>query len=93
VIASFRHKGLQRLFEHDDGRKIQPDLVPRLRRILIALDTAEQITELRLFPGWRLHRLRGELQGNWSISVSGNWRVIFRFEEGDALDVDLMDYH
>ena len=93
MIASFRHKGLQRLFEHDDGRKIQPDLVPRLRRILIALDTAEQVIELRLFPGWRLHRLKGELQGYWSVSVSGNWRVIFRFEEGDALDVDLMDYH
>lgn len=76
---------------HD--RRIRDSQVPRLRRILIMLDTAEQIAELRLFPGWRLHRLKGELQGYWSISVSGNWRVIFRFEEGDALDVDLVDYH
>jgi proteic killer suppression protein len=92
MIAGFRHRGLQRFYNHDDARRI-PTESPRLRRILAALDTAERVTELGLFPGWRVHRLRGELQGYWSISVSGNWRVTFRFKQGDAFDVDLVDYH
>ena len=57
------------------------------------MDTAEKISELGLFPGWRLHRLRGDLKGYWSISVSSNWRVVFRFARGDFHDVDLIDYH
>jgi len=93
MIASFRHKGLQRFYEQGDARQIPTDLALRLRRIFAAVDTAQKITELGLFPGWRLHRLRGDLRGYWSISVSGNWRLVFRFKEGDAFDVDLVDYH
>lgn len=93
VIASFRHKGLQRLFEQDDACLVPTDLAARLRRILAALEAAEQLSELRLFPGWRLHQLRGERKGFWSLSVSGNWRIVFRFKDGDASDVDLVDYH
>lgn len=93
MIADFRHKGLQRLYARDDARQVPSELGNRLRRILLAVDAAEQISELRLYPGWRLHQLRGDLRGFWSISVSGNWRVVFRFKDGDAFDVDLMDYH
>ena len=93
MILSFRHKGLQRFYEHQDERRIPTELAPRLRRILAAVDTAQRTSELGLFPGWRVHRLRGEFKGYWSVSVSGNWRVVFRFKDGDAFDVDLVDYH
>ena len=93
MIVSFRHKGLQQLYDKDDARRVPSEFTPRLRRILSALETADQISELRLIPGWRLHQLRGELKGFWSLSVSGNWRIVFRFKDGDASDVDLVDYH
>jgi proteic killer suppression protein len=93
VITSFRHKALERLYVNDDARRLPAELVPRLRRVLAALDTAADVTDLRLFPGWRVHELKGELRGFWSISVSGNWRVVFRFHAGDASEVTLVDYH
>ncbi len=61
--------------------------------MLAAIDTASAVEEIALFPGWRLHRLKGDLAGYWSLTVTGNWRVVFRFENGDALDLDLVDYH
>ena len=64
----------------------------KIADILLAIDEAAQPQEVGLFPGWRLHPLKGELRGFWSVTVSGNWRVIFRFEKGDAFDVDLVDY-
>jgi len=93
MIVSFRHKGLERLYRDDDARRVPSELASRLRRILAALDTAEHISDLRLFPGWRLHELKGEWNGVWSLSVSGNWRLTFRFDDGDASDVNLVDYH
>jgi len=93
VIISFRHRGLERLYRHDDARYVSTAVAARLRRILGALDTAADVSELRRFPGWRLHELKGELRGYWSISVSANWRVVFRFDAGDATDVTLVDYH
>ncbi len=93
MIISFRHKGLERLYQYDDARYLSPALAPRLRRILAALDTASDVSELRRFPGWRLHELKGELGGCLSISVSANWRVVFRFDAGDASEVNLVDYH
>lgn len=66
--------------------------VKRLRIILALLDTAETLDDVAL-PGMRLHPLKGTLEGSYAVSVSGNWRVIFRFEEGDVLDVDYIDYH
>jgi len=93
VITSFRHKGLERLYISDDARRVPAKLAARLRRILAALDTAADVSDLRVFPGWRVHELKGELRGYWSISVSGNWRVVFRFNAGDASEVILVDYH
>ncbi|MGO9486582.1 MAG: type II toxin-antitoxin system RelE/ParE family toxin [Rhodomicrobium sp.] len=92
-IRSIRHKALSLLFHDDERRGLPADQVPRLRRILAALDAASGIEEMKAYPGWRLHALKGDLDGFWSLSVSGNWRLIFRFEDGDVFDVDLVDYH
>ena len=93
MIISFRHRGLERLYHCDDARYLSPALADRLRRILATLDTASDVSELRRFPGWRLHELKGELAGYRSISASANWRVVFRFDAGDASEVSLIDYH
>ncbi len=93
AIQSIRHKGLKRLFEDDDARALPAMFVSKLRDMLAAIDAASTVEEIGLFPGWRLHRLKGELAGHWSLTVTGNWRVIFRFENGDAFDLDLLDYH
>jgi proteic killer suppression protein len=93
AIQSFRHKGLKRLFDDDDARGIQANFISKLRDMLAAIDAASTVEEIALFPGWRLHRLKGDLAGHWSLTVSGNWRVVFRFESGDAFDLDLVDYH
>jgi len=92
VIESFQHKGLRRLFEDDDRRKVPVAQSDKIARILARLNEALRVQDMGL-PGYRLHPLKGELTGFWSVSVSGNWRVIFRFESGTAYDVDLIDYH
>lgn len=92
MIASFRHKGLERFYRTGSTRGIQVEHVTRLARILAALDAAEQPAELDL-PAYRLHPLRGSLQGYWSIRVSGNWRITFRFLGNDIELVDNLDCH
>ena len=92
MIESFQHKGLRRLFEDDDRRKVPAAHSDKIARILARLNEAMTVQDMGL-PGYRLHPLKGELTGFWSVSVSGNWRVIFRFENGTAEDVDLIDYH
>jgi proteic killer suppression protein len=92
-IVSFRSRVLKRLFENDDRRRISDRHVERVRDILVALDQATRIEDMSLYPGWRLHPLKGDLRGFWSVSVSGNWRVIFRFDKRMAYDVDFVDYH
>jgi toxin HigB-1 len=81
------------LFEADDAAGLPSEQAEKIADILAALDTAEQPADVALFPGWRLHPLKGELKGLWSVTITGNWRLVFRFEDGDALDVDLVDYH
>ena len=93
AIQTFRHKGLKRLFENDDARGIPAKFADKLRDMLAFIDTAMAAEEVGLFPGWRLHRLKGDLSDYWSLTVSGNWRIIFRFEQGDAHDLDFVDYH
>ncbi len=92
MIQSFRHKGLKLLFENGDRRKVQADHADKIERILARLEEASEAGDMGL-PGFRLHRLKGDLAGFWSVTVSGNWRVIFRFAGGHASDVDLIDYH
>ena len=92
MIQSFKHKGLRLFFEHDDASKLQPHHVEKIRRILYRLDEAKTIDDMNVV-GWALHQLSGTLKGFWSVKVNGNYRIIFRFEEGDAYDVDYVDYH
>lgn len=92
VIKTFRHKGLQKFFETGSKAGIQPDHEQRLRMRLAALDTATCIEDMDL-PGFRLHRLKGDRKGLWAVNVSGNWRIVFSFEGGNAFVVDYEDYH
>jgi len=92
VIRNFRHKGLKLLFEKGDRAKVQSEYADKIERILARLEESSAVDNMDL-PGFRLHLLKGKLAGYWAVSVSGNWRVIFRFEEGHASDVDLLGYH
>lgn len=92
VIVSFRHKGLQALYEKDSVKGVQAAQAPKLRRILSALDVAMSPDDLAI-PGFRMHRLAGKLVDHWSIWVNGNWRVTFRFIDSDVELVDYQDYH
>jgi toxin HigB-1 len=92
VIRTIKHRGLKRLHERGDRRGIRPDLADTVQEILTVLDAAESPAALDL-PGYRLHRLKGDLKGLWSVTVRSNWRIIFRFEGPDSFDVELIDYH
>ena len=92
-IRSIRHKGLRRLFEKGDGRGLPAASIDKLRDMLLAVQVAREIDDLSVMPGWRLHPLKGKLAGYWSLTVTGNWRLTFKFQDGDAYDLDLLDYH
>ena len=92
MIRSFRHKALKRLFEDDDRSKLSAHDVNKLQRILARLDSSSKPEDMSV-PGFRLHPLKGDMKGFWAVTVRANWRVIFRFDGEDALDVDLVDYH
>ena len=92
MIESFRHRGLKLLYEKGNRRRVPPGQADRVKRILARLDEATDPADMGL-PGYRLHPLKGDLAGFWSVSVSANWRIIFRFDGVHAHDVDLVDYH
>ena len=92
MILSFRHKGLQFPFEHDNRSKVSAQDAQKLKRILFILNRAAKPDDMRL-PGFRLHPLKGKLKSFWGRYCYANWRVIFRFGNGHAYDVDLTDYH
>ena len=92
MIKGFRHKGLEAFYRSGTTKGIQAAHAAKLRRILGALDVAEGPGDLS-FPGFRLHQLKGDLKAFWSITVSGNWRVIFRFTGIDVELIDYLDYH
>lgn len=92
MIRHIRHKGLAALYNKDQTKGVTQSQVKHLRQILALLDSAMSIQDMDA-PGLRLHPLKGNWKGYYAVSVSGNWRVIFRFEAGDAYDVDLVDYH
>ena len=92
MIKTFAHKGLQVFFNGGSKAGIQAVHAARIRRQLAQLDQSAGSQDMNL-PGWKLHPLKGELAGFWSVWVSGNWRLIFRFEDGDAILVEYRDYH
>ena len=91
MIRSFRHRGLARIWNKGDTRGVRADLLDRVRLRLTALDAAQDLQELNM-PGWGLHRLQGKLE-RFAVSVNGPWRITFEWEDGDALRVDLEQYH
>lgn len=92
MIKSFSHKGLQDFFYEGTKKGIQPKHAQRISDILDLLDAAEKIEDMN-FPGSGLHSLKGDRKGEWSVKVSGNWRITFKFIEGSAIKVNYEDYH
>ena len=91
MIRSFRHKGLARLWNRNDPKGVRPDLVNRVRHRLTALQSAKELQDLDV-PGWRLHRLH-TTPVRYALDVNGPWRITFEWEDGEALRVDLEQYH
>jgi len=92
MIQKFKHKGLKRLFESGISSGVDPQDVTRIWKILALLETAETLEDMDL-PGLGLHQLKGNRKGTWAVKVSGNWRITFKIQSGDAIDVNYEDYH
>lgn len=92
MIISFKHKGLQKFYESGSTAGIQNAHKIKLRMILVALDSTQEINDMDI-PGFKLHLLKGKLKGLWSVTVNGNWRVTFKFENGNIYVVNYEDYH
>jgi len=92
MIRTFKHRGLKRLYERGDRSHLSNESLNRVEDILARLDVAVVPSELDL-PGYGLHQLKGKLKGYWALKVSGNFRLVFRFRDGDAFDINLVDYH
>ncbi len=92
MIINFKHKGLEQFFLKGKSAKINPKHMTKLRLIIAKLNTSVDIQDMD-FPGSNLHPLKGDKKDYWSVKVNGNWRVIFRFKNENAYDVDYIDYH
>jgi len=92
MIKSFRHKGLKKLYDTGSQQGVKPEHFKCLRLILARLDAGQSPQDMDL-PGLHLHPLKGDYKGFWAVSVSGNWRVIFRFEDNKSVNIDYLDYH
>ncbi|MBT4268434.1 MAG: peptidase [Deltaproteobacteria bacterium] len=92
MIKNFKHKGLKQLYETGSQKGVNTGHAKRLRIILARLDASQSPEDMNL-PGLRLHPLKGNLKGFWAVNVSGNWRICFRFENNNAVDIDYNDYH
>ena len=92
MIKSFKHKGLEKFYYSNDRSRIKQEHAARLARILDRLDASIRPQDMNL-PGYKLHELLGKKKGRWTVRVSGNWRVTFRFDGPDAVLVDYKDYH
>lgn len=94
MIRNIRHKGLRQLWENDKTSKLPAEQVSRIRQMLEVIDSARVVPQdFEFFRSWKIHPLRGELKGFWSLTGKENWRIIFRFENQDAFDLDYLDYH
>ena len=94
-LVRFRDKGLRQLYQDGSARGVPSAMADKLRKLLLAMETVETLQQLERFPGWKLHPLKGELKGFWSLTVTGNWRLVFRYNEetNTASEIDLIDYH
>ncbi len=92
AIRNVRHGGIKQFFDRGDARRLHPAHMARIGRILAALDRDDAL-EVLSAATFRLHPLKGDRKGLWSVRVSGNWRIVFRLEDGHVFDVDLTDYH
>jgi proteic killer suppression protein len=92
MIVGFRHRGLKRLFKQDDASEVRPALRDKIPTILTKLNEAQTVEDMRM-TSLHLHPLKGDMKGPWAVTVRNNWRIVFRFAEGDADGVELTDYH
>jgi len=92
MIVSIQHKGLKQLWEKNNPAKLPAEQIKKIRNILTLLDAATKVEDMN-YPGSGLHPLKGDLAGFHAVTVTGNWRIIFHFENGDAYLVDYLDYH
>ena len=92
MIESFGSKNIKLLFEKGDGSKIRADLLRKVENVLTRLEAAKEIRDMNA-PGLKLHKLKGDRKDMWGVSVGANWRITFQFEDGDAFNVTLVDYH
>jgi proteic killer suppression protein len=94
-LVRFRHKGLGLFYEEGNARSVPATMAGKLGNLLFAIETAETLEQLGKFPGWKLHPLKGDMKGFWSLTVTGNWRLIFHYDEDAnvASETDLIDYH
>lgn len=93
MIVTIKHKGVKLLWEKDDQSKLPAMQVGKIRRILTVLDTIKTLEPLKQIPGYKLHSLGGKFKGFWSITITGNYRIIFRFDNENVFDIDYLDYH
>lgn len=93
IIEKFRHKGLRRLYEDDDLSGVPAHSVRKIKAILAALEFTDDLSQVATIPGWKLHPLRGDRKGEYSITVTGNWRITFRLQGHAVTDVHFEDYH
>jgi toxin HigB-1 len=94
MIKSISHKGLRQLWESGKSSKLPFDQINRIRQMLEVIDSAQNVPQdFEFFRSWRVHPLKGEWKGHWSLSVKENWRIIFKFVAQDAFDLDYIDYH
>ena len=92
LIQTFKSKALEKLFKEGNAKGIPKEFEKRTRARLEVIDAAIIIDDIRI-PGYDLHELKGDRQGSWSIKVSGNWRITFTFQDNNAYDIELEDYH
>lgn len=92
-IASFTHKGLKKLYLEDNAKAFSPDAAHKLRAMLTFLQDMGTPENLRAFPSWKAHQLTGNRKGVWSLHVTRNWRMTFKIQEGEIIEVDYEDYH
>ena len=92
-MRSLAHRGLRRLYEDNSSKGLNADTVDKLRKMLAFLDAMQDPEQLRALPTWKAHMLTGDRKGTWSLNVTRNWRLTFRIEDDEIVDLDLEDYH